>query len=331
MRRSRATWQARILPSQPREPKPPGHEHAVDALEQLGRLVVGHVLGVHPAHADGAAVLEPGVLERFVDGEIGVLELHVLAHQRDLHHLAAAVHPLEQLVPVGQVRLAELEAEPLAHEPVEPLALEDARHLVDVRDVRAGDDRARVDVGEERDLVPDVARELLVRAADDDVGMDADPAQLVHGVLGRLRLQLAGGLDERDERDVDVDDVLGADLAPELADRLEERLGLDVADGAADLGDDDVGRARLGGAADARLDLVRDVRDHLHRRAEEVALALLAQDGVPDRARRCGSRCGGSSRRRSARSGRCRGRSRPRPPSRRPRRAGTGSSSPGRR
>ena len=37
-------------------------------------------------------------------------------------------------------------------------------------------------------------------------------------------------------------------------------------------------------AADARLDLVRDVRDHLHRRAEEVALALLAQDGVPDRA-----------------------------------------------
>ena len=284
MRRSRATWQARILPSQPREPKPPGHEHAVDALEQLGRLVVGHVLGVHPAHADGAAVLEPGVLERFVDGEIGVLELHVLAHQRDLHDLAAAVHPLEQLVPVGQVRLAELEAEPLAHEPVEPLALEHARHLVHVGDVRAGDDRARVDVGEERDLVPDVARELLVRAADDDVGMDADPAQLVHRVLRRLRLQLAGGLDERDERDVDVDDVLGADLAPELADRLEERQRLDVADGAADLGDDDVGRARLGGAADARLDLVRDVRDHLHRRAEEVALALLAQDGVPDRA-----------------------------------------------
>ena len=80
------------------------------------------------------------------------------------------------------------------------------------------------------------------------------------------------------------DDVLGADLPPELADRLEERQRLDVADGAADLGDDDVGRRRLGGAADARLDLVRDVRDHLHRRAEEVALALLAQDGVPDRA-----------------------------------------------
>ena len=37
------------------------------------------------------------------------------------------------------------------------------------------------------------------------------------------------------ERDVEVEDVLGADLAPELADRLEERERLDVADGAADL------------------------------------------------------------------------------------------------
>ena len=44
------------------------------------------------------------------------------------------------------------------------------------------------------------------------------------------------------ERDVDVEHVLGADLAAELADRLEERLRLDVADRAADLGDDDVGR-----------------------------------------------------------------------------------------
>ncbi len=115
--------------------------------------------------------------------------------------------------------------------------------------------------------------------------MDTNAAQLVHRMLGRLRLQLAGRLDERDERDVDVDDVLLADLAPELADRLEERQRLDVAHRAADLGDDDVGRRRLRCAADARLDLVRDVRDDLHGRAEEVALALLAQDRVPDRAR----------------------------------------------
>ena len=82
----------------------------------------------------------------------------------------------------------------------------------------------------------------VARAADDDVGVDTDAAQLVDRVLRRLRLQLARRLDERDERDVEVEDVLGADLAPELADRLEERQRLDVADRAADLGDDDVGR-----------------------------------------------------------------------------------------
>ena len=82
---------------------------------------------------------------------------------------------------------------------------------------------------------------------------------------------------------MEVDDVLGADLAPELPDRLEERERLDVADRPADLGDDDVGRRDLLRAADPRLDLVRDVRDDLDGRAEELALALLAQDRVPDR------------------------------------------------
>ena len=46
------------------------------------------------------------------------------------------------------------------------------------------------------------------RAAEQDVGLDADLAHLLHGVLGRLRLQLAGGLDVRHERDVDADRVV---------------------------------------------------------------------------------------------------------------------------
>src|SRR5439155_3959653 len=54
------------------------------------------------------------------------------------------------------------------------------------------------------------------------------------------------------------------------------------ADGAADLGDDDVGRRSCGSTPDARLDLVRDVRDHLNRGSEELAAALLAEHRVPD-------------------------------------------------
>ena len=90
-----------------------------------------------------------------------------------------------------------VEAELRADERVEPLVLQRLRHEVDVAHVLVRDDGVRVDVGEERDLVADVVRERVVRAADDDVGMDTDPAQLVDGVLRRLRLQLAGSLDER--------------------------------------------------------------------------------------------------------------------------------------
>ena len=116
--------------------------------------------------------------------------------------------------------------------------------------------------------------------------MDTDAPELVDGVLRRLRLQLAGVLDERNERDVDIDDVCRADLTAELADRLEERQGLDVAHGAADLGDDGVGVAGLRNRADPALDLVCNVRDHLDGGAQVLALPLLAEDAVPDRAGR---------------------------------------------
>ena len=151
-----------------------------------------------------AAVVQARVLQRLVHGEVRVLELHVLADERDLDELALLVDALRRARPTRRGRPRALEAELLADEPVETLAPAAPRHEVDVGDVGARDDRARVDVGEERDLVADVARELLVRAADDDVGMDTDAAQLVHRVLRRLRLQLAGRLDERHERHVDV-------------------------------------------------------------------------------------------------------------------------------
>ena len=61
-----------------------GNEHAVDLLEQRGRLLERHALGVDPAHAHAAAVVRAGVLERLVHREVRVLELHVLADERDL-------------------------------------------------------------------------------------------------------------------------------------------------------------------------------------------------------------------------------------------------------
>ena len=119
-------------------------------------------------------------------------------------------------------------------------------------------------------------------AADERVRLDPDPAQLVDRVLGRLRLQLAGVADVGHQRQVHEHRPFRAEVGVELADRLEERQRLDVADSAADLGDHEVDRLRLGDDQDFLLDLVGDVRDHLHRRAEIVAAPLAPDDRVVD-------------------------------------------------
>ncbi len=77
---------------------------------------------------------------------------------------------------------------------------------------------------------------------------------------------------------MEEEDVVAADLVPDLAHCLEERQGLDVADRAAHLGDHDVD-IRPGHAPDPRLDLVRDVRDDLHGVAEVLPAPLLRDDG----------------------------------------------------
>ena len=167
-------------------------------------------------------------------------------------------------------------------EVVDALGAEDERHLVDVVDVVGGDHRVDGKAGEEGDLAADLAVEAAFGAADQRVRLDPDPAQLVDRVLGRLRLQLAGVADVGHQGQVDEHRPLRPEVGVELADRLEEGQRLDVADRAADLGDHEVDRLRLGDDQDPLLDLVGDVRDHLHGGAEVVAAALALDHRVVD-------------------------------------------------
>ena len=91
----------------------------------------------------------------------------------------------------------------------------------------------------------DVLVERLIDAGYDDVRGDAQTAQLLDRVLGRLGLRLIRAGDERNERYVDEQAVAAADFGRYLTDSLEKRLRLDVAGGAADLGDDDVSEVFL--------------------------------------------------------------------------------------
>ena len=139
---------------------------------------------------------------------------------------------------------------------VEPLLVEAERDLVDRADVGALDDRAEFDVAEERDLALDVVGDRPFGADDEHVRLNSDLHQLAHGVLRRLGLELARRGDVRQQREVDEERVLAADVVAELTDRLEERQRLDVADRAADFDDHDVGLRRRAGASRALISSV---------------------------------------------------------------------------
>ena len=127
---------------------------------------------------------------------------------------------------------------------VQPLLVVADRHLVDAVDVERGDHGIRLDAALQRDLAPRIGRDRMLGAAEQEVRLDADAAQLAHRMLGRLGLQLAGRGEERHQRQVQIGDPVAAELEAELPDRLEKRQALDVADRAADLAEQEVDRRR---------------------------------------------------------------------------------------
>ncbi len=105
---------------------------------------------------------------------------------------------------------------------------------------------------------------------------------MVHRVLGRLGLGLAGRGDVGHQGQVHQHGALGAHFDAQLANRFEERLRLDVAHGTADFHQGHVGIA--GTLDDAALDLVGDVRNDLNGGAQVITTALLAQHVLVDTA-----------------------------------------------
>ncbi len=154
------------------------------------------------------------------------------------------------------------------------------RDFIDARDVAGGDDGGLFDVAEEGDFAAHLAGNGAVGAAEQNVGLDADREHLFNGVLGGLGLQLLRGGDPGDERDVDEDGVVAAQVLSHLPDRFEEGQRLDIADRAADLDDGDL--SLRGDLAHGVLDLIGDVGDDLDGLAEVVAAPFLGDDLLVD-------------------------------------------------
>ena len=222
--------------------------------------------------------------ERLEERLVGVAQPGVLADHGDRHLALGREGAPHDLLPVRKPRRRRVvDAEVAHHLGVEALRVVAQRHLVDGLHVGRRDHAVLAHVAEERDLAALGLGDRPARAAEQQVGRDADAAQLLHRVLGRLGLELAGGLDIGHQREVDEHHAVAALLVGELADRFVEGQALDVAHGAADLDQHEVGAVAL--AHDRVLDRVGDVGDHLHGAAQVVAAPLLRDHRLVDLAR----------------------------------------------
>src|SRR5699024_7166562 len=237
-----------------------GHKDTVDIAE-LGRGTggTGTVVTDHPANIDPGVGGKTTGAQCLGDRQIGVGQIDVLADQGDGDLVVGLVHTAQQLVPLGPVHVPERHAQAAYHVGVQALAVQDLGDVVDGGGVGGGDHTGLLHVAHEADLGLQTLRDGPVGAAHDRIGLHTDTAQRRDRVLSRLGLHLPGGAEVRQERHVQEEAVLPADLVADLAYRLQEGLGLYVTDGATDLGDDDV---HIGGGhrVDTRFDLVGDVR-----------------------------------------------------------------------
>ena len=264
--------------------KAAGHHDAVDVFE-IGRRVFGlEDLRFNPFEIDLHAVGDAAMGQRLDQGFVGVLEAGVLAHHRNGDFAFGIVDALGDGVPARHIGLGRgLDAKRGQHFAVKPGLVIGLRHIVNRADVAGLDHGALAHVAEQAELAALVARHRAIRAAQQNIRLDADGAQLFHRMLRRLGLQFPGGGNVGQQRQMHVDAAPARQIIANLADRLEERQALDVADRAADLDQHEIDVVAL--REHEFLDVVGDVRDHLHSAAKVIAAALLGDDLLIDAAR----------------------------------------------
>jgi len=263
-----------------------GHEDAVHGSQDIGSVGVVELLAVDEVDAGVRSICNAGVPKRLDDGKVCVRQARVLAHDGDVGLARTPGGCFHVIGHRNAMQLAFRQLQALQHLYVETLVEQVDGNLVDARGIHAAQHGIDINVAEMRDLRPHSIIDLVVGTADDEIGLHAHAAHLLHGMLRGLRLHLVRSGDVGYEAHMDEHDVVGSEFVAQLAHRLDERLALDVADGAADFGDHDM-RSRLAGSAQhALLDGVGYMWDDLHRAAEEVAASFTRDERLVNRALR---------------------------------------------
>src|SRR5713226_6057157 len=114
----------------------------------------------------------------------------VLADDGDRDLALGAAYPIDDRIPAAEIGLGRVEPEMDADFAVEPFGMVGTGHGIDRVDVERRDDPRLAQIAEQRDLLTRALRDRAVAAAQEDIGLDAEPQKLLRRMLGRLRFQL---------------------------------------------------------------------------------------------------------------------------------------------
>ena len=185
---------------------------------------------------------------------------------------------MNELFPSRHVGSRCVETEVVVDELVHSLFLEVEWYFVKCRRILCFDDRLFTRITEECDFLTHVFRDVVLCTENDDVWLNPVAAQLFDAVLRRFRLHLTCRTKVRNERTVNVHDVLFSDVIFYLANGFDERKRFDISDCSTNLCNDDISVRLTSCTEDTVFDFIRDMRNDLNRSTVIVSTTLFFQD-----------------------------------------------------
>ncbi len=239
---------------------------SVKSPENFGAgRVVGQRFGIDPVNLNVRVEQIARVPQRFRNREVRVVQLHVFSDQPDVHRLFTRFDPRNHLGPFLQIGFGRVNVQLPADDFGEMRSLQHQRRFVEARQRDVLNHAVRLDVAEQRNFLENGFLQRLVATQNNDVRVNAHAAQFLDRMLSRLGLVLVRTVQKRHQSNMDKQAVLSSDFERDLTNRFQKRLRFDIADRSADLGNDHVRISLLSHAVNKILDLVRDVRNDLHR------------------------------------------------------------------
>ena len=210
------------------------HQDAVAFGKGSFYIVRRDFLGIDVAQIHGDMVGHTCMGKSLMQAFVGLLQFNVFAHDGDGYLACGMVEIIDELTPGRKIGVARGQAEHDGDFLIKALVIELERNFIHIFHINGGKDGVFVHVAEKGYLAPDIRRDGLFTAAENNIGLDADGKQLLYAVLGGLGLVLARRTQVGHESEMDVQAVVPAEFGPQLAHGFEERQTFDVAYRAAD-------------------------------------------------------------------------------------------------